>query len=146
MDIYKQNNFQMKIKQSICNNNLKQDIFTCMITHCSTLQASSINIARLRFLSLASVTRLASSSGKFSPSRLHIECKMPLISEAVGAGTRIRTHRDRIAGKTRDVEFAQRINLHVLIYFSIVLRSACCASLVSWSTFDNNTTIISYII
>lgn len=103
----------------------------CNVTYCSTLQASSISIARRRFLSLASISRLANSSGRVSPSRLQIECKILLISEAVGAGTLIRTHRDRIAGKTRDVEFAQRISLHVLIYFSIVLRSACWASFVS---------------
>lgn len=106
-------------------------IFIHISTYCSTLQASSISIARLRFLSLTLIIRLANSSDKLSPSRLQITCKIFFISEAVGAATRIRTHRDRIAGRTRDVELAQRINLHVLIYFSIVLRSACCASLVS---------------
>jgi len=116
-------------------------MFIYISTYCSTLQASSINIARRRFLLLASTIRLANSSGRVSPSRLQIECKIFFISGAVGAGTLIRTHRDWIAGKTRDVEFAQSISLHVLMYFSIVLRSACCASLVSWSTFDNSTTI-----
>jgi len=100
-------------------------IFTYIVTYCSTLQASSISIARRRFLLLTSINRSANSSGSVSPSRLQIECKIFLISEAVGAGTLIRTHRDRIAGRTRDVEFAQRISLHVLMYFSIVLRSAC---------------------
>lgn len=116
-------------------------IICILVTYCSTLQASSISIARLRFLLLTSTIRLANSSGRVSPSRLEIECKIAFISLAVGAGTRIRTHRDRIAGKTLDVEFAQRINRQELMYFSIVLRSACCASLVSASTFDSTTTI-----
>lgn len=100
-------------------------------TYCSTLQASSINIARLRFLPLHSANLVASSSGKVKPSRLQIECKISFISDIDGAGTLIPKHRDLIAGRTRDVEFAQSISLHVVTYFSIVLRRACCASFVS---------------
>lgn len=111
-------------------------------TYCSTLQASSISIARLRFLPLVSANLTANSSGKVKPSRLQIECRILFMSEIDGAGTLIPKHRDLIAGRTRDVEFAQSISLHVATYFSIVRRRACCASLVSWSTLVSSTTDI----
>lgn len=58
----------------------------------------------------------------------------------LGAGTRTARHLLRIGGITLDVELQHKINLQVDIYFSMVLRKACWASLVSLSTSVNNTT------
>ena len=53
---------------------------------------------------------------------------------------RIPKHRLLMAGITLLVELQQRISLHVAMYFSMVLRRACCAPFVSWSTSVNTTT------
>ena len=63
-----------------------------------------------------------------------------LTSSMLGAGTRTARHLLRIGGITLDVELQHKINLQVDIYFSMVLRKACWASLVSLSTSVNNTT------
>lgn len=63
-----------------------------------------------------------------------------LTSSMLGAGTRTARHLLRIGGITLDVELQHKINLQVDIYFSMVLRKACWASLVSLSTSVNKTT------
>lgn len=62
-------------------------------------------------------------------------------SSTVGAATRIAKHRLRIAGRTRDVDWQQRINRQETTYFSIVRRRACWASRVNLSASTSKITI-----
>ena len=57
-----------------------------------------------------------------------------------GAGTRTPRHRLRMAGMTLEVELAQRIMRQEAMYFSMVRRSPCCASLLSLSASVSTTT------
>jgi hypothetical protein len=54
-------------------------------------------------------------------------------SSSSGAATRTSKHRDLIGGMSRLVELAHRISRMFGVYFSIVRRSAACASRVSES-------------
>lgn len=74
------------------------------------------------------------------PNWLLCTCKTLTTSSTAGAGILTPRHRLRMAGMTLDVEFAQRISLQVAIYFSMVRRRPCCASLVSLSTSVRTTT------
>ena len=60
-------------------------------------------------------------------------CRTAMTSAWLGAGTRTARHRDRMAGITWLLELATSTIRHVPMYFSIVRRSPCCASLVSRS-------------
>lgn len=63
----------------------------------------------------------------------------------MGAATRTAKHRLRIAGRTRDVDWQQRINRQETTYFSIVRRSACWASRVNLSASTSKITITNFI-
>ncbi|KAL2726649.1 hypothetical protein V1478_006927 [Vespula squamosa] len=93
-----------------------------------------INIALLRFLPLVFAILVANSSGKVRLSLLQTDCKIDLISIIDGAGTRIPKHRDLIAGNTRDIEFAQRINLQSDQFDEFALTSNCIFSIRNLST------------
>lgn len=62
-------------------------------------------------------------------------------SSTEGAATRIPRHLLLIAGITLLVELQHRIRRHVAMYFSIVRRNACWASLVRRSTSVSTTTV-----
>ena len=57
-----------------------------------------------------------------------------------GAGILIPKHRDLMAGITLLVELQDKMIRQVCMYFSIVLRKACWASLVNLSTSNSTTT------
>ena len=138
--------------------------YTAMKTYCWTRQASQRSRARRMFRDDFSAIRLASSGGRLRPSFLHVCCRTvhsckekdenkdyrllhhsksnAITSSLVGAATRIPKHRLLMAGMTLLVELQQSTSLHVAMYFSIVLRRACCASLVSWSTSVRTTTVV----
>ena len=64
-----------------------------------------------------------------------------LASASEGAATRIRRHRDLIGAINLEVLFAQSIMRIFAMYFSIVRRSAACASLVRESASLMTTTM-----
>ena len=63
-----------------------------------------------------------------------------LTSSMLGRGTRMARQRLLIGPMTLEVELQQRMRRQVDMYFSIVRRSACWASLVRRSTSVSNTT------
>ena len=58
-----------------------------------------------------------------------------------GAAILMPRHRERMAGMTLLVELQQRMRRHVDVYFSMVRRRACWASLVNRSTSVSTTTV-----
>lgn len=63
-----------------------------------------------------------------------------LASSVLGRGTLMARQRLRIGPMTLEVEVEHKMRRHVLMYFSMVRRSACWASFVSLSTSVSNTT------
>jgi hypothetical protein len=97
-------------------------------THDCILSDSITSRAFLIFPSQSSAIALEALGGKVSLSFLATYSKTPVISSAVGAATRTRRHRDLIGAMSLDVELAQRMIRILAMYFSIVRRSAACAS------------------
>mmetsp|Transcript_15236 Transcript_15236/g.39171 ORF Transcript_15236/g.39171 Transcript_15236/m.39171 type:complete len:239 (-) Transcript_15236:355-1071(-) len=106
-----------------------------------TLAASSIRMARRRLRLLRAAIRVASSGGKPMCSFFATVFSVLTMSSMVGAATRTPRHRDRIAPITLLDELQHRMYLQLDMYFSMIRRSACCASFVSLSASEITTTL-----
>jgi len=101
--------------------------------YCCTLAASSISRARRMFRSEWAATRAASCGGSVRPSFCATDVITPIMSRTVGAGTRMPRHRERTGSMTLLGLLHTRIRRQVVECFSIVRRSAACASRVNLS-------------
>ncbi|BFZ57581.1 hypothetical protein PYCC9005_004633 [Savitreella phatthalungensis] len=97
--------------------------------------------ALLRFPSAAFAILAASASPSVTFSLATVLCRTATSCGSEGAGMRARRHRDRMGAMMREVVLATRMSLRLRAYFSIVLLSAACASLVSESASWITTTL-----
>ena len=108
----------------------QEEILSNRETHFCAWTASYINKAFLRFRPLSLAILLLRVALSVNRSFWQTLFNTSTISSSLGAGTRTSNVRERMGAMMLLVLFARRINLKLGVYFSIVLRSAACASLV----------------
>mmetsp|Transcript_33805 Transcript_33805/g.84243 ORF Transcript_33805/g.84243 Transcript_33805/m.84243 type:complete len:227 (-) Transcript_33805:280-960(-) len=106
-----------------------------------TRAASRVRRALRRLPCACNASRSANSLGSVSASLRAVWCSTMAICSAEGAAMRTQRQRERMGAITRQALLHVIMMRQVVMYFSIVRRRACCASLERLSTSLSTTTL-----